>query len=365
MPTAEYCYDGSSMLVVVLQFLLTCLACFALWRLWSLATREGNDRTVAWIVTAGFLVRALGAQTLFWISYLGLPFLRSLQVGNGYWFFAMDGPGYLKSAEDMLRLGLPSPFSLHTVYASQTFVMVLALCGAAFGFVASVAILLNCAAYLAACWFLVRIGSPARLPRLVALAAISFGPGTILWSLQPLKDTLYLLLVVAFVAACDAWQETWRHRDPPASATRVVAIAAAFLGVVYMLAGLRWYFATTLWGVSALFLFLCARSAPRRMRALLSGGALFVLLAAAARLGAGGDMVPFINFVGKTIRPEARISEPLDPMDPSAYSDAPRADGSTAVVLRKGVSGQQLQRRELLAAVQTVDSRHLRDQDEP
>jgi len=299
------------MFVVVLQFLLTCLACFGLWRLWSLASNSGNDRTFARIITAGFLLRALAAQALFWISYLRLPFLRSLQLGNGYWFFAIDGPGYFKSAGDILRLGLPSPFSLHTVYASQAFVMVLALFRAAFGSVTSIAILLNCAAYLAACLFLVRIGSPARMPRLVALAAISFAPGTILWAMQPLKDTLFLLLVVAFATACSAWQETWRRHDPPARATRVMTIAAALIGAVYMLAGLRWYFAATLWGVSALFFSLSARPAPRRVRALLSGGALFLLLAAAVRLGAGGDMVPFLNFVGKTFRPEARISEPV------------------------------------------------------
>jgi hypothetical protein len=296
------------MLVAALQVLLTCFACFALWRLWSLATKAGADITFARIVTAGFLVRAIGAQTLFWISYLRLPFLRSLQVGNGYWFFAMDGPAYLASAEEMLRRGVPSPFSISPVYASQVFVMVLALCVAAFGLVASVAILLNCASYLAACLLLQRIGSPARLPRLVALAAISFGPGTILWSLQPLKDTLFLVLVVAFVAACFAWQETWRQRERPVSA---LAIAAAILGVVYALAGLRWYFAATLWGFSALFLFACALSAPRRVRALLSGGTLFLLLAVAVRLGAGGDMVPFVNFVGRTIRPEAPITAPV------------------------------------------------------
>ena len=297
------------MLAVLFQFLFTGLGCFALWRLWSLAASAANDRVVAWIVTAGFLVRAVGAQALFWISYLRLPLLRSLQAGDGYWFFALDGPAYFRNAEQLLRFGMPSPFALNPVHSSPAFVMVLALCGAAFGLVASAAILLNCAAYLAACLFVVRIGAPGRLPRLVALAAISFAPGTILWSLQPLKDTLFLSLVVAFAAACVAWQELWRHRDRPASATRVAVIAAAILGVVYMLAGLRWYFATTLWAVSALFLFLCARSAQRKMEAVLSAGVLFVLLAAAARFGAGGDMVPFLEYLGRTIHSDARISE--------------------------------------------------------
>jgi hypothetical protein len=295
----------------VLQLLLTGIACFALWRLWcAFASNAYGDRAFRRIVTAGFLVRALASQALFWISYLRLPLLRSFQLGEGFWFFAADGAAYLARANEMLRHGMASPFSLHTVYPSRTFVEVLALFVAAFGSVASVAILLNCAAYFAACVLLLRIGTFARLPRLVALLAISFGPGTVLWSLQPLKDTLFLLMVVALVAACFAWQETWR-RNPPAVASRVIAPAVAILFVTYALAGLRWYFAAIIWGVSPLFFFLAALPAPRRMRAMLYGAALFAFLAVSVRLGAGGDMVPFINFVGKAIRRDVGITTPV------------------------------------------------------
>ena len=278
-----------------IQLLLTAIACFALWRLWrAFASNAGGDRAFTRIVAAGFLVRALAAQVLFWISYLRLPLLRSLQLGDGFWFFAADGPGYLAWANVLLHHGMESPLSLHTIYPSRTFVELLVLFVAAFGSVASVAILLNCAAYLATCMLLLRIGTPPRLPRLVALVAISFGPGTVLWSLQPLKDTLFLFLVVAFVSACFAWQESWQ-RNPTAARSRVIALAAAILFLIYALAGLRWYFAAIIWVSSALFFFLAALPAPRRMRAMLYGIALFAFMAASVRLGSGSDIVPFLR----------------------------------------------------------------------
>ncbi|HET8773770.1 MAG TPA: hypothetical protein VFP80_08270, partial [Thermoanaerobaculia bacterium] len=82
--------------MVIVQLLFTAVACLGLWRL---------CRTQPKIVIAGFLVRALVGQALFWISYLRLPVARSLQLGNGFWFFAVDGPFYLGYAAELAARG--------------------------------------------------------------------------------------------------------------------------------------------------------------------------------------------------------------------------------------------------------------------
>ncbi len=252
----------------VVQLLLATAACFGLWRL---------CRAQPTIVIAGFLIRAFTAQALFWISYLRLPIGRSLQLGNGFWFFAVDGPFYLKDAMKLVARGPAAILFLGDEFPSRFFVQVLSLFVGAFGGVASVAILLNGAAYLLT-------GAIAKRLRRndVVLAAIAFSPASILFSLQPLKDTLFMLLIVAMFAAFRRWEELWR-----AGGTRpqFLACAAAMLAVLYALAGIRWYFAAIVWASSAIFCLLAALPARRKGWALATNALLFVLLAQSVRLG--------------------------------------------------------------------------------
>src|SRR5258706_7334424 len=197
-------------MIVLLQFLLTALACFGLWRLWRSLAGYGK---ASLIIAAGFVIRALAGQLLFWISWLHLPIARSLQLGNGFWFFAIDGPGYLTYANELIDLGSKAILFISTAYKSRLYTQAFTLAAAAFGVVSSTAILFNCAAYLATCALILRIGWQdvrTKLPRMVVLAAVAFGPGMILWSLQALKDTLVFFLIAALVYACFQWQELWR-----------------------------------------------------------------------------------------------------------------------------------------------------------
>src|SRR5438132_14288364 len=79
--------------VIAVHIALAAVACFALWRLWRGVTYAASPRA-ALIVSGGLLLRALAGQSLFWISWLNLPIARSLHGGEGYWFFAVDSPGY-------------------------------------------------------------------------------------------------------------------------------------------------------------------------------------------------------------------------------------------------------------------------------
>jgi hypothetical protein len=257
--------------VPVVQVLLVVVACFGLWRL---------CRTQPRIVVAGFLVRALLGQALFWISYLRLPVARSLQTGNGFWFFAVDGPYYLKYATKLVGLGPAAIFLQADEYPSSFFVQVLSFCVAAFGGVASVAILLNCAAYLLTCAILVRVARPRNN---VVLAAIAFSPASILFSLQPLKDTLFMLLIVAMVAAFRRWEELWRAGSRLA---QFLGYGLVMCAVIYALAGIRWYFSLIACGAAAIFFVLTSLQSRRKGWAFAANALLLILLAQSIRLGA-------------------------------------------------------------------------------
>jgi hypothetical protein len=296
----------SPVTLALLQGLATAVLVFALWWLWRMCVaRASGDRWLLLIVAAGFLGRALLGQALFWISWLGLPFLRSLQLGNGFWFFAQDSVKYLHRATRLLELG-DGVFTLHTQFPAHTFTELLWILVTLCGSVASVAILLNCAAYLGMCALILRMGSSGRLPRMAALLAVSFAPGAVLWSLQPLKDSLFLFLIVAVVAAFSAWQERLQGR-------RLGGIGAAVAVVVglYALAGMRWYFAAIVWGVSALFFVLTALPSQRRWRAMAWGASFFVFLAGVVRVGGSGDIVPFLQYAERSLRGDAQIGPPI------------------------------------------------------
>ena len=240
------------------------------------------------IIAGGFLVRAFLGQALFWVSFLRLPFARSLQAGDGFWFFAVDGIEYLRLANAAAADGFPGILtlvSLGTRVPSRLFIRLLAILVAAFGGVASLAILINCAAYVLMCVLLVRMGKND-----VLLAAIAFAPAAILFSTQLLKDTLYLFLIVLTVAIFQRWQELWRRGGSPG---QFLGCAVAMVAVVYALAAIRWYVAAIVWAASAVFFALVTWKAPRRGWALAINIVLFVLVAQSVRLG-GEDMPPTI-----------------------------------------------------------------------
>jgi hypothetical protein len=262
--------------VIEVHVFMASAACYGLWLLWR-AVARGNDRA-ALIVSAGFALRALLGQALFWISWLRLPVGRSLQFGEGFWFFAVDAPGYLAYAR-LLALGLPTK-----PYPSRIFVHVLTAFVAAFGAFASVAILLNCAAYLVTCGAILMIGK--RQPRgalAAALAAVAFGPGLVLWSLQPLKDTLFLCLVTATIGLCFLWQEASALR------TRILC-GAAMIPLLYAIGGIRWYFAVFLAICWAVFAVVTAFRSPRTAWTLVASVAFLPLFGLAIRFGALTDL---------------------------------------------------------------------------
>ena len=302
------------MALALLQLVLTAAACFALWRLWRRVAGRGR---APMIIAAGFVVRAFIAQALFWISWLGLPVGRSFQLGNGFWFFAIDGPGLLEYANLLAPRGVLAILFPDEKYPSHFFVQVFTLFVAAFGGIASVAILLNCAAYLLTCALVISMAvrnGRVSAAGLFALAALALGPAAILWSLQPLKDTFFFLLIVALVALCWRWQGMWQGDVGAKARWQLPASAVAILAVTYAIGGIRWYVAVMIWAAFAIFSILTVLSAHRRAWAAVANVLLFLLLASAVRLGGRTDIPPSLDRVlnPKTVatwRPSAVTSE--------------------------------------------------------
>lgn len=275
------------MLIAIIQVLLTAAASYGVWRAWRAL---GGRGVASHIITAGFLVRAICAQLLFWISWLRLPVARSLQTGDGFWFFGLDATWYLGYARELDARGLKAILFSATNYPSHIFTQAFALATLAFGVVASTGILFNCAAYLAICALILRVAPPeSERARLFALAAIAFGPATILWSFQPLKDTFFALLIAIMIAASHGWQVIWR--DVTVRKVAMLFCAAAMTFAVYALAGTRWYVSGTFLCGSLLFFVLVILGLPRlRIAATLAAAVLFFIFGQAFRIGGDYDV---------------------------------------------------------------------------
>jgi hypothetical protein len=269
------------MIVAVLQALATAAAGVALFHLWRAALPA--EVWLRRVVAAGFLARAVAGQALFWISWARLPLLPHLQAGNGLWFFGVDGELYFANAVTAASDGLAA-IARVPPQAALVYVQLLAAAVWLFGAVTSAGLLINLFCYLG-CVALLRRWTNAA----IAITAISISPAFILWSLQPLKDPLFQLLVVAFVCACAAWQRAWTQ----APRWRNVAALAALLAVVLAaLSGVRWYVAFALLIAALPFLFTTALRACERRGVALGTAAAVALLLVQALLAGGRGQVP-------------------------------------------------------------------------
>ncbi|MGN6184246.1 MAG: hypothetical protein ACTHQM_11400 [Thermoanaerobaculia bacterium] len=258
------------LLPAVFQVLATSAACWGLWWLWTRFATE--SRATQRVIAGGFIIRGLAGAALFWISWLELPIARSLQTGKGLWFFAVDGHAFMNVATQAASEGLLAVFQLHGLVYSLEFVRCLALFCWFFGSVASVGLLLNELTFLLLALAIVRWAARNRIESrhvTLVLAAVSFFPSWILWSLQPLKDTTFLLLIVVFALLCDGFWRAWP--DGKRAALHIAMMAAT----LYLIASIRWYYAM-LAGAAALLLSATILRAPRRVLAI-RAIALFVL----------------------------------------------------------------------------------------
>jgi hypothetical protein len=233
---------------LAVKLLAACVCGVGLWWAWKASLRElgGFERGA---LTLGFALRAIGGVSLFWVSYLSLGVGRSFQVGGGLWWFALDGYEYMRLARQAVASGPLGIATLSTTTPSVIFVQTLATLMAILGIGVGAGLLLNCVSFLAGNLLLASWGREVEGKGREALAfavfTVSLCPSWILWATQPLKDALFVALVLTwfFVSAL------WLGGD----ASRVASVrrrlgTIVILGVLlYAVAGIRAYFAVFLW----------------------------------------------------------------------------------------------------------------------
>lgn len=281
------------MIPIAFQFAATALACYALWRLYTVTARiHPFARLVA---AAGLLARIVPGQILFWISYLNLPVAESMQLGDGYWFFGLDGRGFMHSALHYLaQSGGEAVLFIPKSTSAFFHVQVLALCIVLFGAAASISVLFNAAAYLASAIIVARWSTSGAIMTnggKIALLGLSLSPTWILWATQPLKESFFIFAVVAFMAALRMIGKSMKDRFTREVVVRVTASILLLCGSLYAVASMRWYFGFMLWcvGALALLMFTVHSKIPKWRWVPV---ALIVFVASAETLVAGGG--PFI-----------------------------------------------------------------------
>jgi hypothetical protein len=204
-----------------------------------LALREirRQDSRAATIVACGLLARAAIGAGLFWVSYLDLPVLSSLHTGDGFWHLAPDARQYFETAARATGEGLRT---IPPSSASPAFTRLLTVWMWAVGVSPASGLFLNLLLFTVSSWLVVSVfRERSRGPVLhLLLAAHSFVPAAVLYSVQGLKDQLVLALVIC--VCCGMWLAT----SSCASADMRMRSLATTLIVfsVYLLGGIRAYF---------------------------------------------------------------------------------------------------------------------------
>jgi hypothetical protein len=324
------------MILVFIQAVLVIGAGVLLFRLWRMAAP--SERWLRNVVAAGFLGRAIIGQALFWISWARLPFARSMQFGDGLWNFANDA--FLYYVPIAFKAAEQGPWAIivleSRIVPSVMYVQALSVTTWLFGLITSVSLLLNLFCFLGMIALLVRwpVRTPAaRNAASIVIAAISLSPAFVLWSSQPLKDTFFQFLVVAFVTSCAWWQRAWSSPDRTASR---IGLGMLLCALVYALAGIRWYFAFALIIAASLFLFLTAvRTAARPIVAFSSAIVLTIVFCRLLVAAAAPYMPPQLvaamtpsTAIGTIRQVPAVLLGDVD----SARDGFERAGGNTAII---------------------------------
>ena len=284
------------------------------------------------IIGCGFAIRAVAGLLLFIISSAGLPADGGLSLGGGRWVFAVDGDAYRAHAARAAAEGIVGILTYDRNVPAVSYVQLLALFVPIFGTSVLMSLLVNLLCYLLMCWVIVRWAAMVEAPRRVALfvlIALSFSPSAILWATQPLKESFFQLLVVvlAFTAFC--WQRAWHASRFGAAAL----LTAALMAVLFVLSGVRWYFAAVaLLGLLGAFAW--TLMATRRGRVVLLLGAIpaVLLMGRVITVGGGGFVLPYLRNTMRLDPHSVRnLPEVLTMLVPEIRDNLSRLDAKSAI----------------------------------
>jgi hypothetical protein len=274
------------MVTAILQTATAGLVCAGLFWTWRMVSRRSP--LLGMVLAASLLIRTLGGLFFFWTSFLALPFLENLQLGNGFWTLAPD-------AEEYFRLMSRAAADWH--YQDPQ--------GRSFGFVVTVgwwlrAVGVNPAgvvffnlvlsvAMVAA--IVVAFGRfrdrRAEWAAAVSVAAFSFSPMLIFTTVHGLKDVFVIALVIAVVIAATTFLPSVLPRSALRYSLIALTVAAAS---VWLLAATRIYLAILLWAAIAAAYVLGTLFAGRSLwPRFVTQGAVVLLVFGLAVLSGGSD----------------------------------------------------------------------------
>ena len=291
--------------------------CFIAWR-WIARVCQ----PLGVVVGLGIIIRAWAGVAMFAISFLNLPVLASVHTGDGFWKLAPDARVYYR-----LAAGAALGASVPDGSPSPVFLEALGIWLRATGLVPVSAVLFNLTLYVASCLLLTMAFRPlnhaaARRAALITVSALTFSPLLILLSTQPLKDVFSVFLIVLAGTAV-----AWIVRTGPRGMIRwktwlqVGAVALA----VYLMAGVRAYYALFIWGAVALSLAVVVLTCRRasKLRFACFGAGVLVVLWGAFMWGAG----PYYAFYGNLVTRTIGMHIPWISPDAGAVAALPPTEG--------------------------------------
>jgi len=195
----------------------------------------------------GLILRGVLGAGLFFASYLEMPFLSALHTGDGFWELAPDARMYYDAAVGGVDHGLSS---IGSGAPSPAFIRALSIWMMAVGVSPASGSLLNICCYLVVCLLLVRFLLPRVDAAALAVATFTLSPSLLVFGTQPLKDMFFATLVVCLcIAARRLLSEPGDDVDRRWWLASLVAALA-----MYLVAGIRTYYALFLWGGLSLVL---------------------------------------------------------------------------------------------------------------
>jgi hypothetical protein len=257
------------------------------------------------ILIAGTLVHAVVTAALFTISWFNLPVVRALHTGDGFSTLAMDAKVYYELAASAAREGL------HVILpgsASPIFVAIVAIWMDLVGVYPWTPLLLNLVVFVLVGGLLVRMTATSghtgsTEAGVWPLTAWSFSPTLLFCSTQILKDLLFAaMIVLAFVstrALLINATEGGRLRKLAAPLTG--ALIGLWIGV-YVIAGVRTYYAVILWvTLAAVIVLLMLWRRGTIWRHVVIGGLALAVAGTALTRGAGPYYLEYRDVVVATL----------------------------------------------------------------
>jgi hypothetical protein len=202
------------------------------------ARRITGDRRLVYVVCGAYAIRSMAALFLFVVSAYELPVFRQLQLGQGFWSFALDASGYQTYSLAMLRYGVctgwmlvESPLDLFGAGVAALYWLFVPhpLVGVAFNVWAATGMVLLV-------FGLARRLGGSDATGVAAAALVAFWPSTLLWSTQLLREPG--LLFILFLAFSLVGRRYWLA---PGRVLRAGILLAGLAGTVLLLAKSRPY----------------------------------------------------------------------------------------------------------------------------